>query len=163
MGRAGKPHEIESCFVFLASEESSYYTGQILHPNGNRLKCPRGGLGAGPGYEKIFNASLSHRVPLNPPTQTIPPPIASHDEQLKELAQPVSTFCNQIQQKPTQDPIGPEVDPAQPPQRPNVYSRSQYEPDRNSDQGESPVADQKTHNSERIGQARQAKTNVRPE
>src|SRR5688572_21060626 len=32
--RAGQPVEVASCYVFLASEESSYMTGQILHPNG---------------------------------------------------------------------------------------------------------------------------------
>ena len=34
MKRAGQPNEVASCYVFLASEESSYISGQILHPNG---------------------------------------------------------------------------------------------------------------------------------
>ncbi len=34
MGRAGQPNEVASCYVFLASEEASYISGQILHPNG---------------------------------------------------------------------------------------------------------------------------------
>ncbi|CCG82095.1 Oxidoreductase, short-chain dehydrogenase/reductase family [Taphrina deformans PYCC 5710] len=34
MGRPGQPSEVASSFVFLASSESSYFTGQILHPNG---------------------------------------------------------------------------------------------------------------------------------
>lgn len=34
MGRAGQPHEIATCFVFLASSDSSYMSGQVLHPNG---------------------------------------------------------------------------------------------------------------------------------
>lgn len=34
MGRAAQPNEIAPCFVFLASEEASYMTGQTLHPNG---------------------------------------------------------------------------------------------------------------------------------
>ncbi|CAA2933286.1 glucose and ribitol dehydrogenase [Olea europaea subsp. europaea] len=34
MGRAAQPYEIASSYVFLASPESSYYTGQVLHPNG---------------------------------------------------------------------------------------------------------------------------------
>lgn len=34
MGRAGQPAEIGPCFVFLASEDASYMTGQVLHPNG---------------------------------------------------------------------------------------------------------------------------------
>lgn len=34
MGRAGQPFEVAGCYVFLASEETSYITGQVLHPNG---------------------------------------------------------------------------------------------------------------------------------
>ena len=34
MKRAGQPSEIAPAFVFLASEDSSYMTGQVLHPNG---------------------------------------------------------------------------------------------------------------------------------
>ncbi|KAJ9538718.1 hypothetical protein OSB04_031451 [Centaurea solstitialis] len=37
MGRAGQPSEIAPSFVFLASEDSSYYTGQVLHPNGTYI------------------------------------------------------------------------------------------------------------------------------
>lgn len=37
MKRAGEPTEVASCFVFLASAESSYMTGQILHPNGGEI------------------------------------------------------------------------------------------------------------------------------
>ncbi|HWN96218.1 MAG TPA: SDR family oxidoreductase, partial [Methylomirabilota bacterium] len=33
MGRAGQPSEVAPCYVFLASSDSSYMTGQILHPN----------------------------------------------------------------------------------------------------------------------------------
>jgi NAD(P)-dependent dehydrogenase (short-subunit alcohol dehydrogenase family) len=35
MKRAGQPNEVAPCFVFLASDEASYMTGQVLHPNGN--------------------------------------------------------------------------------------------------------------------------------
>lgn len=35
--RAGEPAEIAPCYVFLASEESSYMTGQFLHPNGGEI------------------------------------------------------------------------------------------------------------------------------
>jgi NAD(P)-dependent dehydrogenase (short-subunit alcohol dehydrogenase family) len=35
--RAGEPVEVASCFIFLASDESSYMTGQILHPNGGEI------------------------------------------------------------------------------------------------------------------------------
>ena len=34
MKRAGQPSEIAPAYVFLASEDSSYMTGQVLHPNG---------------------------------------------------------------------------------------------------------------------------------
>ncbi|KAJ5160577.1 uncharacterized protein N7482_007581 [Penicillium canariense] len=34
MGRPGQPSEIASCFVFLASQDSSFISGQCLHPNG---------------------------------------------------------------------------------------------------------------------------------
>ncbi len=37
MKRAGQPNEVAPCFVFLASEESSYMTGQVLHPNGGSV------------------------------------------------------------------------------------------------------------------------------
>ena len=37
MGRAGEPPEIASSYVFLASSEASYLTGQILHPNGGEI------------------------------------------------------------------------------------------------------------------------------
>jgi NAD(P)-dependent dehydrogenase (short-subunit alcohol dehydrogenase family) len=37
LGRPGEPSEIAPCFVFLASEDSSYMTGQVLHPNGGEL------------------------------------------------------------------------------------------------------------------------------
>ena len=33
MGRAGQPEEVAPSFVFLASDDSSYMAGQILHPN----------------------------------------------------------------------------------------------------------------------------------
>lgn len=37
MKRAAQPAEIAPCYVFLASEDSSYMTGQILHPNGGEV------------------------------------------------------------------------------------------------------------------------------
>ncbi len=37
LGRAGQPWECATCYVFLASEDSSYFTGQILHPNGGEI------------------------------------------------------------------------------------------------------------------------------
>jgi NAD(P)-dependent dehydrogenase (short-subunit alcohol dehydrogenase family) len=37
MGRPGQPEEIAPCYVFLASPESSYITGQVLHPNGGYI------------------------------------------------------------------------------------------------------------------------------
>ncbi|RYG32265.1 SDR family oxidoreductase [bacterium] len=35
--RPGQPAEVATCFVFLASEDSSYITGQVLHPNGGEI------------------------------------------------------------------------------------------------------------------------------
>ncbi|HET7898969.1 MAG TPA: SDR family oxidoreductase, partial [Flavisolibacter sp.] len=37
MGRAGEPAEVAPCYLFLASEDSSYMTGQVLHPNGGEI------------------------------------------------------------------------------------------------------------------------------
>lgn len=34
LGRPGQPAEVAPSFVFLASEDSSYISGQVLHPNG---------------------------------------------------------------------------------------------------------------------------------
>lgn len=34
MGRAGQPAEVGPAYVFLASEDASYITGQVIHPNG---------------------------------------------------------------------------------------------------------------------------------
>ena len=36
MGRVGQPEEVANCFVFLASDDSSYIAGQMLHPNGGQ-------------------------------------------------------------------------------------------------------------------------------
>jgi NAD(P)-dependent dehydrogenase (short-subunit alcohol dehydrogenase family) len=37
MKRAGQPEEVAPSFVFLASSDSSYMTGQMLHPNGGEV------------------------------------------------------------------------------------------------------------------------------
>jgi len=34
MGRFGQPHEVANLALFLASEESSYITGELIHPDG---------------------------------------------------------------------------------------------------------------------------------
>ena len=34
MGRPGQPNEVAPSFLFLACEDSSYMTGQVLHPDG---------------------------------------------------------------------------------------------------------------------------------
>jgi NAD(P)-dependent dehydrogenase (short-subunit alcohol dehydrogenase family) len=37
MGRPGEPNEVAPAFLFLACEDSSYMTGQVLHPNGGMI------------------------------------------------------------------------------------------------------------------------------
>ncbi len=37
MKRAGEPLEVASCYLFLACDDSSYMTGQVLHPNGGEI------------------------------------------------------------------------------------------------------------------------------
>lgn len=37
MGRVGQPDEVAPSFVFLASDDSQYMTGQVLHPNGGAV------------------------------------------------------------------------------------------------------------------------------
>lgn len=37
MGRAGQPFEVATSYVFLASEDSNYMSGQILHPDGGQI------------------------------------------------------------------------------------------------------------------------------
>jgi len=37
MGRPAQPFEIAGCYVFLASDESVFITGQTLHPNGGSI------------------------------------------------------------------------------------------------------------------------------
>ncbi len=37
MKRAGQPEEVANCFLFLASDDSSYIAGQVLHPNGGTV------------------------------------------------------------------------------------------------------------------------------
>ena len=35
--RAGEPEEVAPSYVFLASDDASYMTGQVLHPNGGEI------------------------------------------------------------------------------------------------------------------------------
>jgi len=37
MKRPGQPDEVGTCYIFLASDDSSYITGQVLHPNGGTI------------------------------------------------------------------------------------------------------------------------------
>ena len=37
LGRAGQPNEVAPAFLFLACDDSSYMTGQVLHPNGGEV------------------------------------------------------------------------------------------------------------------------------
>ncbi|MGR3496897.1 SDR family oxidoreductase [Citreimonas sp.] len=37
MGRPGQPYEVATSYLFLASEDGSYFSGQTLHPNGGMI------------------------------------------------------------------------------------------------------------------------------
>lgn len=37
LGRPAEPDEIAPCFVFLAAEDSAFFVGQVLHPNGGEI------------------------------------------------------------------------------------------------------------------------------
>jgi NAD(P)-dependent dehydrogenase (short-subunit alcohol dehydrogenase family) len=37
MERAGQPNEVAPAYIFLASEDGSYMSGQVLHPNGGTV------------------------------------------------------------------------------------------------------------------------------
>ena len=37
MGRPGQPNEVAPSFLFLACEDSSYMSGQVMHPNGGTI------------------------------------------------------------------------------------------------------------------------------
>ncbi|NMP23349.1 SDR family oxidoreductase [Sulfobacillus harzensis] len=37
LGRPGQPEEVAPAYVFLASDDASYMTGQVLHPNGGEM------------------------------------------------------------------------------------------------------------------------------
>ena len=37
MGRTGQHNEVAPAFLFLACEDSSYMSGQVLHPNGGTI------------------------------------------------------------------------------------------------------------------------------
>lgn len=37
MGRAGQPDEVAPSYIFLASDDASYITGQVVHPNGGTV------------------------------------------------------------------------------------------------------------------------------
>ncbi len=37
LGRPGQPNEVAGCYVFLASDDASYMSGQFLHPNGGEV------------------------------------------------------------------------------------------------------------------------------
>ncbi len=40
MHRPGQPNEVAPCYVFLASDDASYISGQVLHPNGGNVVGP---------------------------------------------------------------------------------------------------------------------------
>lgn len=37
MKRPGQPEEVAPCYVFLAAQDSTYMSGQVLHPNGGQI------------------------------------------------------------------------------------------------------------------------------
>jgi NAD(P)-dependent dehydrogenase (short-subunit alcohol dehydrogenase family) len=37
MQRPGQPDEVAPCYIFLASDDASYITGQVIHPNGGSI------------------------------------------------------------------------------------------------------------------------------
>jgi NAD(P)-dependent dehydrogenase (short-subunit alcohol dehydrogenase family) len=37
LGRVGQPSEVAPAYVFLASEDGSYITGQVIHVNGGEM------------------------------------------------------------------------------------------------------------------------------
>jgi NAD(P)-dependent dehydrogenase (short-subunit alcohol dehydrogenase family) len=37
LGRPGQPNEVAPSYLFLACDDGSYVTGQVLHPNGGDL------------------------------------------------------------------------------------------------------------------------------
>ncbi len=37
LGRPGQPNEVAPSLLFLACEDASYMTGQVLHPNGGEM------------------------------------------------------------------------------------------------------------------------------
>jgi NAD(P)-dependent dehydrogenase (short-subunit alcohol dehydrogenase family) len=37
MKRPGQPDEVAPCYVFLASDDASYISGQVMHPNGGEI------------------------------------------------------------------------------------------------------------------------------
>jgi NAD(P)-dependent dehydrogenase (short-subunit alcohol dehydrogenase family) len=37
MQRVGQPNEVAPSYVFLASADGSYMSGQVLHPNGGSI------------------------------------------------------------------------------------------------------------------------------
>jgi NAD(P)-dependent dehydrogenase (short-subunit alcohol dehydrogenase family) len=37
MERPGQPDEVAPCYIFLASQDASYMSGQVLHPNGGTV------------------------------------------------------------------------------------------------------------------------------
>jgi len=37
LGRPAEPNEIQPCYVFLATDDSAFFVGQVLHTNGGEI------------------------------------------------------------------------------------------------------------------------------
>ena len=37
MGRPGQPNEVAPAYLYLASDDASYVTGQVIHVNGGEI------------------------------------------------------------------------------------------------------------------------------
>ena len=67
--RAGQPEEIAPSYVFLASDDASYMTGQVLHPNGGRGDQWVNGRRVGMAVRPCARWHRRHPAPFRPPSR----------------------------------------------------------------------------------------------